>query len=121
MENWLPVRAWHRVVNDRDIAAARAVVADDVVMGGPKGHATGVDVFLEWIGHAGIHLTPLSWHPINGETVVVEQDATWPENPETDADADPVRVATLFRLSGNRVTAALRFENLQDALAAATT
>lgn len=118
MGDWVPVRAWHRAVNDRDIAAARSIVADDVVMGGPRGQVTGVDVFIEWIGHAGILLTPRSWHPINGETVVVEQDASWPGNPE--ADADPVRVATLFRLSGDRVTAALRFDNLQDALAAAT-
>jgi hypothetical protein len=118
--DWAPVQEWHRVVNDKDIDAARAAVAEDVVIGGPKGEATGVDVFIDWVEHAGIHLTPVSWHPVDDETIVVEQDATWHHNPHAYPGADPVRVATLFRLEGDRVAAALRFDDLHQALVAAT-
>jgi hypothetical protein len=120
IEDWAPVQEWHRVVNDKDIDAARAAVAEDVAIGGPKGEGTGVDVFIDWVEHAGIHLTPVSWHPVDDETIVVEQDATWPHNPHADPGADPGRVATLFRLQGDRVAAALRFDDLHQALVAAT-
>jgi hypothetical protein len=42
--------------------------------------------------------------------MVVEQDATWPES------TSPTRVATLFRVTGNRVSAALRLPDLVSAL-----
>ena len=42
--DWAPVQEWHRVVSDKDIDAARGAVAGDVVIGGPKGEATGVGV-----------------------------------------------------------------------------
>jgi hypothetical protein len=43
--------------------------------------------------------------------MVVEQEATWPESVE------PLTVATMFRLTGDRVSAALRFPDLEQALA----
>jgi hypothetical protein len=42
--------------------------------------------------------------------MVVEEDATWPDGQE------PVRVATVFRVTGEKVTAALRLPNLASAL-----
>lgn len=42
--------------------------------------------------------------------MVVEQDATWPQTME------PTRVATVFRASGGKVTAALRLPDLKAAL-----
>jgi hypothetical protein len=118
-EDWAPVHHWHRAVNDKNLIAARAVVAADIVMGGPKGESVGVEAFVEWIGHAGIHLEPISWHPVDDQTVVVEQNASWPSNPEADPAAGPVSVATLFQLDGERVKVALRFDELHEALAAA--
>jgi hypothetical protein len=121
-EDWAPVREWHRAVNDGDIDALRAVACADIVMGGPKGEAVGVATLLAWVEHAGIRLDPVSWHPVDEETVVVEQDATWPGNPATEPTepgARPVRVATLFRLAGGYVAAALRFDDLHAALSAA--
>jgi hypothetical protein len=121
-DDWAPVRAWHRAVNAGDTDAARAVSADGIVMGGPKGETTGVATLVEWVGQSGIHLEPVDWHPVDGTTVVVEQDATWPGTGAAGPQPGtaPVRVATLFRTDGQRVTAALRFDGLHEALAAAS-
>lgn len=118
-EDWPPVREWHRAVNERDSEAARSVAADGVLLGGPRGQTTGIARLLDWIGHSGIRLTPVSWHPVDEETVVVEQDATWPDRPDSGSGTAPVRLATLFRVEGGRVTAVLRFDGLDTALAAA--
>jgi hypothetical protein len=117
-EDWAPVHQWHRAVNDKNLAAARAVASAGIVVGGPQGESVGVEAFVKWIGHAGIHLEPVSWHPVGDQAVVVEQDATWPSNPEADPAAGPVRVATLFQLDGEQVKVALRFDELHEALAA---
>lgn len=47
--------------------------------------------------------------------MVVEQDASWPEN------SGPTRVATLFMVKGTRVSAALRFATTKQALEFAST
>lgn len=119
-EDWKPVREWHRIVNERDIEAARRVVTDDMTVGGPRGKAMGRDSFIDWIGHAGIRLEPVSWHPVDADTIVVEQDATWPDREDSNPEDPPVRLATLFRLAGDRVAVALRFDTLHDALDAAS-
>ncbi|MFC4496984.1 nuclear transport factor 2 family protein [Streptomyces ovatisporus] len=117
--DWAPVREWHRAVNERDVSAARAVAAEAIVMAGPKGETAGVASFVEWIEHSGIHLRPVSWHPVDDSNVVVVQDATWPRHPQADPEAAPIRMATLFRLQDDRVTAVLRYDGLDAALAAA--
>ncbi|PRX98430.1 nuclear transport factor 2 family protein [Allonocardiopsis opalescens] len=119
-DDWGPVHGWHRAVNERDTDEARRVAAPGIVLGGPKGTAAGVDVFVEWITRSGIRLVPVAWHPVDGRRVVVEQDATWPGNPAVPPDAPPVRTATLFTVDGGRVAAALRYdEGAEAALRAA--
>lgn len=59
---------------------------------------------------SGIKLIPRSWHPVSERLMVVEEDATWPES------TGPTRVATVFRTSGGKVTAALRLPDLKAAL-----
>ncbi len=66
--------------------------------------------FAEWVERSGIKLRPQSWHPIGERLMVVEEDATWPESTE------PSRVATVFRASGGKITAALRLPDLRAAL-----
>ncbi|GGO44789.1 hypothetical protein GCM10012287_11150 [Streptomyces daqingensis] len=117
--DWAPVREWHRAVNERDASAARAVAAEDIVMSGPRGETSGVDSLAGWVEHAGIHLRAVSWHAVDGSTVIVEQDATWPSAPHADPDAAPVRLATLFRLRDDHITAVLRYDGLTQALTAA--
>jgi hypothetical protein len=118
VQDWQAVHEWHRVVNERDLDAARHIVTDDVSIGGPKGQASGRDVFIDWIAHAGIRLVPVSWHPVTDTTIVVVQDATWPGRTDSDPAAAPIRLATLFRLEDGRIAAALRFDSLRQALTA---
>ncbi|MFT4037378.1 MAG: hypothetical protein QM692_04300 [Thermomicrobiales bacterium] len=106
---------WHDAVNTANLEQARRVVSDPVVVNGPHGSgAISATDFADWITRSGIRLQPVSWHPVAERIVVVEQDATWPEAPE------PARVATVFRLTGDHVSAALRFPDRAQALAFAS-
>ncbi|GAB3969701.1 nuclear transport factor 2 family protein [Plantactinospora veratri] len=115
------VSRWHAAVNQRDLSAARAAVTDPVDVSGPRG--TGpipADAFVEWIVGSGIALHPVSWHPVDSDTIVVEQDATWPDPTAADAGRTaPTRVATLFRVRDGAVTLAHRHDDLHAALHAA--
>ncbi|MFY1689999.1 nuclear transport factor 2 family protein [Plantactinospora sp. WMMB782] len=113
---------WHAAVNQRDLAAARAAVTDPVDVSGPRG--TGpipADAFVEWIIDSGIALHPVSWHPVGDDTIVVEQDASWPDPTATETGRTaPTRVATLFRVRDGAVALAHRHVDLHTALRAAT-
>lgn len=102
---------WHDAVNKKESPAALGAVTSPIVINGPKGAGpiTGED-FVEWIDRSGITLCPVSYHPVTERVIVVEQDAQWP------SDSNPTRLATLFRISGDRVSAALRFPQLREAL-----
>ena len=102
---------WHDAVNSKDLAAARRAVSDPVVVNGPRGAgAVTPDGFADWVERSGIELRARSWHPIGDRVLVVEQDARWPLTP------DSMPVATVFRATGHRVSAALRFPDLPAAL-----
>lgn len=116
--DWKPVVDWHRVVNTRDIDGASIVVTPDIEVGGPKGRARGIDVFVSWVAQAGIHLQPLSYRPVSSIDIIVEQAATWPGSAAAETGAAPITVATLFRLEGSRVCKAVRFDSVDEALAA---
>ncbi len=106
---------WHDAVNTANLERARAIVSDPIVVTGPQGSgAISAYDFADWVTRSGMHLQLVNWHPVVEGIAVVEQDATWPEAP------DPVRVATMFRVSRERVSAALRFPDLEQALAFAT-
>jgi hypothetical protein len=103
------INRWHQRVNDRQAVAG--VVSDPVVVLGPKGAGPITpDGFADWVERSGIKLVPRSWHPISDRMMVVEEDATWPES------AAPTRVATVFRVTGDKVSAALRLPDLKQAL-----
>ena len=111
----IPILNWHEAINTADLERARATVSDPVVVTGPQGSgAISADDFVDWVTRSGIRLQPVNWHPVADGIAVVEQDATWPET------LDAVRVATMFRVSQGRVSAALRFPDLGRALAFAT-
>jgi hypothetical protein len=107
----LAVGRWHDAVNAGDLAAARRAVTDPIVVSGPQGAGpiTG-DGFADWITRSGVELRARSWHPISDRVLVVEQDARWPR------DTGWTSVATVFRATGERVSAALRFPDLRAAL-----
>jgi hypothetical protein len=107
------INTWHAAVNSHDLAAARTAVTDPVDVAGPRGtQLISADAFVEWIRTSGIRLRPLSAHPVDESTMVVEQEATWPAGTAT--------VATLFRVRDGAVSTVHRFDSLHDALRAAT-
>lgn len=102
---------WHDAVNRKDLTAALGTVTNSIVINGSKGAGPITDRdFVEWITRSGITLHPRSYHPITERVIVVEQDAEWPAN------AHSTRLATLFRATGDQVSAALRFPGLRPAL-----
>jgi hypothetical protein len=108
----LAVTRWHDAVNAADVAAARRAVTDPIVVSGPQGAGPITrDGFADWIIRSGVTLRARSWHPISDRLLVVEQDARWPGADEW------APVATVFRATGDRVSAALRFPDLPAALA----
>lgn len=105
------INEWHAGVNDGDMQRSARAVGAPVVVLGPKGAGPITPAqFAKWVERSGIKLIPRSWHPVSERLMVVEEDATWPENRE------PTRVATVFRVSGGKVTAALRLQDLKSAL-----
>jgi hypothetical protein len=102
---------WHESVNGGDLERAARAVGDPIVVLGPKGAGPITpEQFAEWVTRSGITLVPRSWHPVSDRLMVVEQDAAWP------GSTAPTRVATVFRVAGGRVTAALRLPDLESAL-----
>ena len=102
---------WHASVNDGDRERSARAVGDPIVVLGPKGAGPITsEQFADWVERSGIKLVPRSWHPVSERLMVVEEDATWP------ASEAPVRVATVFRVAGGKVTASLRLPDLRSAL-----
>jgi hypothetical protein len=105
------INEWHASVNDGDLKRSAKAVGDPIVVLGPKGAGPITpEQFAEWVERSGIRLVPRSWHPVSERLMVVEEDATWPEN------KCPTRVATVFRVTGEKVSAALRLPDLKSAL-----
>jgi hypothetical protein len=107
----IAVEEWHASVNAGDRRRAAAAVGNPIIVLGPKGAGPITpDQFADWVGRSGIRLVPRAWHSVSERLVVVEEDATWPDS------QGPSRVATVFRVAGTRVTAALRLPDLKSAL-----
>jgi hypothetical protein len=105
------IASWHDAVNSADLDRARTIVTDPIVVNGPRGAGPITpDGFASWITSSGIVLQPRSYHPISDRVLVVEQDAIWPQ------DTTPQRVATVFRATAGKISAALRFPTLHEAL-----
>lgn len=105
------INKWHASVNAGDLQRSADAVGDPIVVLGPKGAGPiSSEQFAQWVARSGIRLVPRFWHPIGERLMVVEEDATWPES------KTPTRVATVFRVSGGKVTASLRLPDLRQAL-----
>lgn len=105
------INEWHASVNDGDPERSARAVGDPIVVLGPKGAGPITpEQFAEWVARSRITLTPRSWHPVSERLMVVEEDATWPDS------TGPTRVATVFRVAGDKVTASLRLPDLKSAL-----
>lgn len=114
------VIAWHEAVNAADVAAAAALVHDDVEVGGPRGSAQGRAVHDQWLTDSGVDLEVVSFLQ-RGLTVVVAQTATWPDQSEAQPSArtEPAPVATVFSVVGSRIQRIVRYDDVDTALQAA--
>ncbi len=114
------VRAWHEALNGADVERLVALSSDDIEMGGPRGPARGAQVLREWVGRAGVRLTPRRMFQRQGDrmgAVVVEQDASWPL-PGSSEPGEPQVVASVFVVSNGRVNRVARHPDLASALEA---
>jgi ketosteroid isomerase-like protein len=108
------VAEWHEALNAGDAERLVALVSDEVEVGGPRGSGHGIELLRDWVGRAGIHLEPLrTFH--RGDTVVVEQRATW-LSPETGQPGEPLVVASIFTIRDGRIHAVMRYDDLETAL-----
>lgn len=110
------VCAWHEAVNAGDIDRLDALVADDVEIGGPRGTGSGRSLHDEWIGRAGISLTPQRYWSRENE-VVTEELAQWAQ--PNGEPTPPVTAFSAFRLTDGRISSIVRFDGRDDALAKA--
>jgi ketosteroid isomerase-like protein len=111
------VEAFHRALNAGDAERLVGLVQEDVELVGPRGTGQGADLLREWVGRAGIRLTPRRVFA-RGQTVVVEEDAAWRDPGTGEAQGAQV-VATVFDLRGGRIARINRLPDLEAALRAA--
>lgn len=99
------VLAWHESLSPD-------TVTDPIVVNGPRGAGTLTPAaFADWAERSGISLRVVALHPVSDRVLVAAQEARWPSSPSWSP------VATVFRVSGDRVSAALRFPDLPAAMA----
>src|SRR5437870_4357212 len=102
------VREWHAAVNAEDVEWLVSLSTEDVEVGGPRGSGRGAALLREWFARAGIRLAPRRVFA-SGNTVVVEQDATWPGQ-------DAQVVASVFEVRQGQVSRVVRYADLFEAL-----
>jgi len=106
------VRAFERAVNAGDVEAAVSLVTDDVEVGGPRGSATGLEVFRGWVAGSGIELETVRFFG-RGDVAVAVQAARWR------GDDAVHEVATEFAERDGRISRVVRHDDgLEGALAA---
>ena len=110
------VTEWHEALNGGDVDRLLDLSHPDVKVGGPRGVGHGSGLLRDWANRSGIHLAILRvFHA--GETVVVEQAATWTA-PDSGETTPSQTIATVFVVRGGLVASVVRFDNLADALSA---
>ncbi len=108
------VQAFHDQLNDKDVPGILDLATDDIRIGGPRGSGEGKYLLEEWVGRANISMTPKRWFR-NGDTVVVEQYATW-RNPQSGAETGSQTVASVFTVTDGRIAAIARYGFLAEAV-----
>lgn len=110
------VDAWHRRLNAGDIEGLLALVHPDVEVGGPRGASSGLQVFRDWFGRAGVRLAPRRYFH-RGAVVVAEEEGVW-QAPGGAAAGSQI-VWSLFAVDAGLIARIHRFDSLAEALQAA--
>jgi uncharacterized protein (TIGR02246 family) len=111
------VLAWQEAANAQDVERTLALSAPEITLVGPRGTAQGHAVLRQWLERAGLTLATRQLFA-RGDSVVAEQQGVW-RSPETGEVVSEALVATSFRVADGRVTHLARYEQLDEALAAA--
>jgi hypothetical protein len=111
------VEAWHHALNQGDVEAMMALVAADVIVGGPRGTTQGAAVVREWFGRANVRLIPLAYYS-REQAVVVQEEGEWID-PASGQVTGRQRVATHFVVADGLITSILRHDQLENALSEA--
>ena len=112
------VERWQLAVNEHDLEQLVALTAHDVEISGPRGGGRGHDVLRQWLSRAGFTAVPLRWFCGSEGVVVVEQVGRWFQ-PQSMGASERI-IASKFTVRSGRVTRFERFDDLEDALAAAS-
>lgn len=108
------VRAWQAAVTAGDLDAALSLSAPDVLVGGPRGSGRGHQLVRDWVARTGIALEEVALYPANG-CIIAEQRATWNL---PDGSASTRVIGTVFRVVNGLVASVVRYDSVDDALAA---
>ena len=111
------VRAWHNALNTGDLEKMMSLIHTEVVVGGPRGTASGAALVREWFGRANVRLYPLTYFA-NGQNVVVEENGEWID-PTTGEITGHQRVSTHFEVKEGLITRIARYDQLETALSEA--
>lgn len=109
--------AWIDAANRRDADGIIALSDPDIEIVGPRGAVRGAAVLRDWLMRAGLSLENKRTFARDG-AVVVEQHGVW-RSVETGDFTGEADVASRFEVTGGKVTAYERHDDLDAALAAA--
>jgi len=111
------VQAWQEAANAQNIDRLLELSDPNIEIVGPRGSGYGHQLLCDWLGRAGLTLTPLRVFA-RGDRVVVAQHGVWHsvETGEIQGEAD---LASLFRVDGQWVVQFARYDSLDVALEAA--
>lgn len=111
------IEVFHDAVNAGDADRLTLLASEDVEVGGPRGSGHGRPLLLEWVVRADVRFHPLQTFA-RGGVAVVEQEAEWVAAMTGDTRGRMI-VATLFEVTGGLLSKVLRYDHLDEALAAA--
>jgi ketosteroid isomerase-like protein len=126
------IRAFHALLESRDVPGLLALATDDIGVGGGRGRGEGKAFFAEWVRFATISLTPRRWfrqlrveregrHGTPGErasVVVVEEDAVW-RAPSSGREMGRMRFATIYEIENGLIRSVARYGNIGEAVTTA--
>ncbi|MGH2514856.1 MAG: hypothetical protein ACRDHP_04300 [Ktedonobacterales bacterium] len=110
------VTAWVAAANAQDIERLIALSDPAIEVGGPRGSGKGSQLLRDWLGRAGLTMETLRTFA-RGETVVLEQRGVW-RSQETGEVTGERPLASLFVVDGQRVIKFMRYDGVDEALAA---
>jgi len=111
------VQAWQDAANDQNVERLLALSAPDIEIVGPRGSGYGHQLLRDWLARAGLTLTTLRAF-VSGADVVLADYGLWRyvDSGEVNGEAE---IACRFRVADGRVALFARYDDLDDALAAA--